>query len=452
MGQPSIGAPLRYARFRSASDSHISCEVCKPGAGKMEEYIVSQRAFDIIMSLRHALTNNRRIELDDALEIAPRIEIVRQIVVRNRRILDFEGMIRIQNEIQRIGGNPSFARIADMSCTVRNQGLSSSTKEKPVLMTFGTALDWLARTLREAEVVTINQGDLISTEELQFNFGDGGRIDRLNGLVPEQKLAPVQFKVEDGFLTVDHVPAATASRDSANAVSAREQLVLQGKTVVEELRRSNCDLRFLETVMSLQAKLETADDIIQLGIINTSCGEMAKRFDAELSDAVAARLHAHISSVNAYVAQFPDWRRYTENAAIVELDERDVRQSLLIADEMISKLAAEPELVDPEVPRTIKLIKEAVGDPGRALKRTSFALLRTMENLFSKVFEYLGRFASDFATQTSTRLAKWGSRAAAGGLIPVILGWAATLTPIYERLPDASWLKPAIMIIRSFGF
>jgi hypothetical protein len=176
---------------------------------------------------------------------------------------------------------------------------------------------------------------------------------------------------------------------------------------------------------------------------------MALRFDDELSNTVSARLRSHLNSVAAYVAQFPEWRRYTENASIVELNESDVRKSVVVADDIIEHLDTVPDLVDPEVPRTIKLIREAITDPSRAAKRISYALFRTLENLFSKVFEHVAAFASDFTSQTSTRLAKWGSRTVAGVLIGAMVGWAGALTPIYERLPDSSWLKPALSIVRS---
>ncbi|TLX05680.1 hypothetical protein [Rhizobium sp. MHM7A] len=407
------------------------------------------------MSLRTAVSSSRQIDMDDALEVAPRLEILRQLYVRNRRVFTENSMVRFFSEITAIQESASFRQFAQNPVVIREHIRSSTgarERQEPVRTTFAGALVLLRDRVRNAVQIDADQEQLALGEPRELRIPDKRTIERLSELVPEQKLAPVQFKIQEAFLTVDHLPATTSKQDTKSAESAREALVSQGKTVVEELRRSNCDTRFLETVISLQSKLQAADDIIQLGIMNISCVEMAKKYDAELSDAVSARLRAHLNSVNAYVAQFPDWRRYTENAAVVELDESDIKKSVAIADEIISSLSAEPDLVDAEVPRTIKLIKEAVGDPKRAFKRTSYALFRTLENLFSKVFEYVAQFASDFATQTSTRLAKWGSRTAAGGLITLMLGWAGALTPIYERLPDAEWLKPAITILRSFVF
>ncbi|RUM19287.1 hypothetical protein EFQ99_31455 [Rhizobium vallis] len=415
-------------------------------------YLLGEPVLDIIMALRAGVSNSQHVDLDTALEIAPRLEVLRQLVIRNHHILDDASLSRMLTEIEAIDSSTSFMRLDLVSLVVRDR-MRPGKKEtrNDIRTTFTAALKLLLNHVRDAEQLgTELDGSAAVPRELAPP--DKRTIDRLVNLVPEQKLAPVQFKIHEGFLSVDHQPSVASNRDIKSADSAREALVSQGKTVVEELGRSNCDTRFLETIISLQSKLEAADDVIQLGILNISCDEMAKRYDAELSGAVAARLRAHINSVAAYVAQFPDWRRYTENAAVVELDESDIRKSVGIADEIVSSLSDEPELIDPEVPHTIKLIKEAVGDPNRALKRTSYALFRTLENLFSKVFEFGAAFASDLATQTSTRLAKWGSRAVAGGLITLVLGWAGALTPIFQRLPDAGWLTPAISLMRTIGF
>jgi len=171
-----------------------------------------------------------------------------------------------------------------------------------------------------------------------------------------------------------------------------------------------------------------------------------------MPEVLGAKLRAHLTSIGMYVAQFPEWARYSENAAIVELTEADIRRSREVATDVIVKLEAISEQVDPEVPKTIRFIMDAVSNPGHTSKRAAYALFSTLENLFSKIFGYAASFSDDLVTQSSKKVAAWGGSAVATIFVKAVLEGAGVLAPIYARLPDSAWLRNAVEIIEQISF
>ncbi|MGO8094424.1 hypothetical protein [Rhizobium leguminosarum] len=268
----------------------------------------------------------------------------------------------------------------------------------------------------------------------------------MSEIVPEQKISPVQFEIVADVLVITHSLANANKDDADNVLSARAALIEQGLQIVEEMRQSNCDRRFLSDFIALQRKLETSEDIIQLGIMNLACEEQRKQFEKELPDVIASKLRSHMGSVAMYVAQFQDWARFTENAAAVELSESDIRKAKAIAGDIAQAFEKMPETVSPEVPKTIRLIREAISDPAIAGKRSAFALVRTLENLFIRVFGYTAQFMDQSAEKTISL----GSRAVAIGFGTAILGYAGSLVSIYEKVPGMAWLGSAVEIFGKF--
>ncbi|WQP07342.1 hypothetical protein U8C39_16875 [Sinorhizobium meliloti] len=270
--------------------------------------------------------------------------------------------------------------------------------------------------------------------------------DRLQRLVPVQKLAPVQFEFRDEKLAVQHTPARADAEDASNAHSARLALIEQGNRLVQDIKQTNCDRRFLDNIQELQTKLETIQDIIQLGIVNQRCEELRKQFEAELPDVVAAGLRSHLSSVGMYLAQFPDWLRFTENAASVELDEADIRRSKEVANEIVLRFEKMAESVDAEVPKTIKLINDAIADPRNTSRRAAYALLVTLENLVGLLMRQSTHAMGELVSETAKKVVGPISRVLAITLTTVVVGWIGQLLPVYAKLPDALWLKKAIEV------
>lgn len=271
---------------------------------------------------------------------------------------------------------------------------------------------------------------------------------RLRQLLPAQKIAPVKFDFKAGRLIVVNQPAKTDPEDKANANAAREQLVQNGQRLLDELARSNCDKRLIETVERLHTQLETAQNIIQLGILNIGCDMMCGQYEAELPDALAAMLHAQTVGVSLYVAQFPEWHKFVEHAAELELTSSDIERIARTAKELVRELQLNTDVVDIEVPLTIARLSEFLANPRGASKRAAFAVLRTIENLVSRIFSYGAEFIDQTVKKTIESMSTNASKVVVIGLLTLAVSGASGLAPIASRVPDMSWIRNAVELVQ----
>ncbi|TDK37026.1 hypothetical protein E2F50_08970 [Rhizobium deserti] len=306
---------------------------------------------------------------------------------------------------------------------------------------------WLTLAEQMKVVLESIPNELIEQDEQKFEFIQGN-LPLLSDVVPNQKVSPVHFDIKNERLVLTHHRAEASIEDSQNVFQARSMLIQSGRKIIEELQRSNCDRRFLDDVVAVQEQLESAQDIIRLGILNIACEEQRKEFEPELPGLLVGKLRAQCANIAMYVAQFPEWLRYAENASEVELSAEDIQYSQQAANEIAAQFEAIPAKVDPEVPRTLRAISEAVSDPATATKRVSFALVRTLENLFIRIFAHVSKFTDEFTSQSLAKVAKVASSAVSISFGTLILGYATNLAAIYEKVPGMAWLKTAVDLFK----
>ena len=220
------------------------------------------------------------------------------------------------------------------------------------------------------------------------------------------------------------------------------------KKIIDNLKNSNCDIRLIEHIELFQTKLASDYDVIHLGILNIGCEMMCSTFEQELPSAVLAMLKAQTSGVGLFVAQFPEWARFSENAATVELTSDDVARVSDTALKLVTHLNNSPQFADPEVPRTISFLQSFISDPKRGSKRAAYAVIRTIENLVSKVFSYGANFFDETIKQTCSRGAKIASQVITIGLLSLAIEGAAGLSPIAAKLGDSAWMSNAAEIVK----
>lgn len=297
-------------------------------------------------------------------------------------------------------------------------------KEKPTLI---TALDAL---------VTMANMILMSAPETS----DAIELLDVRGLIPEQRISPIQFDIKDGRLSVSHQADLADDQDEQNVESARGSLLESGARVIRQLQSSNCDKRLVETISYVQSQLENDLNAIRIGLANAQAEALYTAFTDELPTAVAALLQAHIQNIYLFVRQFPNWNRFVQNSVEVSIEPSDIRSIAASTDALVAELESAPELVDPEVPRLIRYVKEFVEKPSTSGKRAAFALVRTIENLVSSIYAYV----IDFADQIITKTIKLSS-AAIGASVAVWIGLAASgsdsLGPVVSKIPELSWIK-----------
>jgi hypothetical protein len=132
--------------------------------------------------------------------------------------------------------------------------------------------------------------------------------------------APAQFRIDRGRIRVAHQVSRPDSEDTQNVHSASEELLRNGQKIINELSRSNCDKRLIEGFEELQARISSQEDVIRTGITNITCAHLFERSQKELPDAVYGMMQGHSVAVSMYVRQFPEWRRFADQAAAANLE------------------------------------------------------------------------------------------------------------------------------------
>ncbi|WP_188449987.1 hypothetical protein [Sphingomonas psychrolutea] len=215
-------------------------------------------------------------------------------------------------------------------------------------------------------------------------------IEDLRITVPPQKVGPIVFIIDDDMLKIQHSASRAGQPNIKNARSARDSIISRGQMLLDELLSSNHDKRVAAAISSMQNKLIEDVDIIQLGLENTYCDMLCDAYAGELSVIALAAMRAYSIGISQYLAQFPDWVRFTENAASIELTEHDRKEIHRSGQNLLNELSKPNRLIDPEVPKSIKLVLEAYGDGKKASKRTAFAVIRTIENFVSSIVGIFG--------------------------------------------------------------
>lgn len=273
-------------------------------------------------------------------------------------------------------------------------------------------------------------------------------LGRLKEIVPEQKIAPAKFDIQNGKIILVDQPAVVDPEDDQNVRKARDALVSRGEKILAELSRTNCDRRLVDSLQELQEGLRSEKNIIELGLLNVGCSAVCETAKNELPDAVRGMLEGHTTSIAMFVAQFPEWQRFSEKAAAVALDQSDVATIAQTALNVARKLDQRQDISDPEVPKTIRFLAALIRDPSSASKRAAFAVLRTLENLVSKILQYSMSLIDQTATKTVEGLSNLASKAIVVTLMTLAISSVTDLGAVTTKISDSSWMKTAVEIVK----
>jgi hypothetical protein len=269
-------------------------------------------------------------------------------------------------------------------------------------------------------------------------------IQNLKRIIPSQRIAPVQFKIIDDKILVEDVSTHTKESDRDNTLIAKDEILRNGRKLIEQLQSSNCDRRLIENMENLHAQLEDSSNAIKIGISNISFGVMSQAFKAELPDAISAMLQSHNISINMYVAQFPDWNKFSENASLAEISREDIETIDNSVQHVIKYLENNPEIAEPRVVNTFRNLRRYTRNVGNSNKKAVFAVVRSIENLLSKTFQY----AVKFIEETAKEVRKQTVKLVATSIISLGVLGATNLFPVALKIEELSWLKNAIEIVQ----
>jgi len=345
-------------------------------------------------------------------------------------------------ELRLIADNPFFRRV--LAGQVHQSGSTAKRTFGELVDNHITEFDEFVTAHRPTKVTEASQSDGIRDPDISSD--DLGR--RLLEVTPAQQNGPLKFEFREGRLHIKHEHSQPSEKDLQNVRAARDALATEGAVLVQHLIDSNCDQRLTEIVQDIHAKIIDEVDVINLGIVNLSCSQMASRFEAELPDVISARLEGFSVGVSLFVGQYEAWQRFVENAASVDYDLADIREVYEAGVAFLPHLRSSPGLVDPEVPRSVEWVLEAISNPRRSSKRALFGAVRTLENLIARIFtEFAGLLGSvTEGARTGTKRAV--SVIAAGLLLGAAANAALNLSPAVGRIVKVDWLEKAAKIVR----
>jgi hypothetical protein len=89
-----------------------------------------------------------------------------------------------------------------------------------------------------------------------------------------------------------------------------------------------------------------------------------------------------------------------------------------------------------------------LANPSGASKRAAYAVLRTVENLVSRIFAYGLDYFDQTAKKTVSSLSSVTAKMIVSGLLALAATGAIGLAPLSTRIQDLGWLRAAAEIIK----
>lgn len=258
-------------------------------------------------------------------------------------------------------------------------------------------------------------------------------------VTPGQKLAAFTFGFEGDTIKAVDQPVRTYGREADIAVSALEAAVEHGEYVNQDLVATNASPRLKEAFQRLQLTMLSHNNIVQIGARAQICNRLVHGDLEELSPTLFGLLIGHIESVFSALAQFEDWRIYSENAASLNVDAGSVAKLVEGTAELARKLEHD-RLADKSVINALETVQGWVEEVQPPDKRDVLSLARSHENLWSIATKaLLGDVISD------------GRKRLASGLVTALLLIAPLIVPVIGRVPGAQWIETVYDYFKAAG-
>lgn len=292
----------------------------------------------------------------------------------------------------------------------------------------------------------------LSGVELQGQVSEltdhSGIIDaaRLHRIIPDQKIAPSQFAIVNERLEILPQVADPLAGAGDLAAAAREEIIKDALDIQNDLELSNCHPKILKRFETLKEYICTNADIVRVGIAALTCKSMISQFGSEIPDGTLAVMRSHFQAVDMYLGQFSEWQEFCANALVVEIDNNSL-EVLERATNAVAKVLQEHEILsDPQVPKTLLYIREALLEPRQSAKRVGYAAVSTLENLISCIFNY----TVDFLDGLTRKAIKTAAYSVGGvvGLGAVGLLGAELIAPVVGQVPTSQWILEMLNIIK----
>lgn len=262
----------------------------------------------------------------------------------------------------------------------------------------------------------------------------------LADIVPGQKLAAYKFDFSGNVVEVVDQPFSVNDRDASIASAALELALEQGTRVSADLAKTNTSPRLKAAFDTLQHKLASGRNVIQIGMCCKTCSRLLLAEAGELSPSLFEMLRAHVETVYDALAQLQDWRQYVENIAS-SLDKAAVAELVRGTRALADRLGHTNGVAD-SVPEALNNVADWIESEDDVDQRDIVSLARTVENLWSIVV----RAAVSVTKETLDEAKKAAAKAI---VILMLTGATAGLTAALSKVPGAEWIETAIAYFKT---
>lgn len=293
-------------------------------------------------------------------------------------------------------------------------------------------------------------GAIVNDEIGLRNLTNGMRIgliqlhpDDILEITPGQKLAAYQFEFQNDSLTVRNQPLIPDQAEKEIALAALDAAIDHGIYVNNDLDRTNVSPRLREAFARLQHVMSSHSNIVQVGTCAQICNRMVNAESDELSSSQLALLVGHVESVFSALAQFSDWRVFSENAVSMNIEPSSVKQLAESARSLAAEVSA-ISAVDPSVAAALTTVATWVEDQAKPDKRDVLSLARTLENVWSVIVREVLALGREVVSK--------GRGFIAGGIVTVLVATAAMSIPALRQVPGAQWIESAYSYFKANPF
>jgi|GEM_PF-223943 len=207
---------------------------------------------------------------------------------------------------------------------------------------------------------------------------------------------PIDARVVDGQLRLIDETHTVTEMEPSIIDAARLTHFATAKRLCTSLAGSNVGEGFnarLECTCELLSRTLSRERCLQLALEVRGLEHMLPTISERLDNVTVADVGAFVGGLSQLVRQFPDYRRFVEEASDLGPASTDARNA---ASALASRLSTQPDsVVAPDLKQALAGIQ--ANDAQRPDRVTSLALVRSVAN----VFRALGRFSKDHAKAIS---------------------------------------------------
>ncbi|EJL57935.1 hypothetical protein PMI09_00640 [Rhizobium sp. CF122] len=150
----------------------------------------------------------------------------------------------------------------------------------------------------------------------------------------------------------------------------------------------------------------------------------------------------HIESVFSALAQFEDWRIYSENAAAVNIDAGSVEKLTHGTAELVKHLRRDPT-ADLSAIDALDTASRWIQDGDTPDKRDVLGLSRSWENLWSVVSKVVLGFGRDVISEGRTQVA--------AAVLSALLIAAPGMVSVIAKIPGGEWVETVYSYFKAVG-